>query len=330
MSQTRTHSASHSDQLYRLVKDTYDRQDWAYVAPIIDDINRLKAEKNAIILAHNYMTPDIYHCVADVVGDSLALAVKATSIKGRIIVVAGVYFMAETAKILNPNTKVLIPDDRAGCSLADSITGSDVRNLKKNNLGVPVVTYVNTTAEVKAESDICCTSGNVESIVRSLNVDKVILIPDKYLAKNVEKTTGVKCITWENGLCEVHKLFTKQEIDILRKDKPGVRVIAHPECSQEVVANADFSGSTAKMISYVRKRKPKEVALITECSLSHNIQQETPKTKFVGTCRMCPHMKRITLENIRTALETEAREVTLDADVLYRARRAVDRMIASH
>ena len=314
-------------ELYNKVKHLYTPEDWDFLYPTIAKINALKKEKNAIILAHNYMTPDIYHCVSDIVGDSLALAIEGKKTSADIIVMAGVHFMAETSKILSPEKKILIPDEKAGCSLASSITGADVRALKLKHPNVPVITYVNTTADVKAETDICCTSGNVEKIVRSLDLDEVILIPDKYLAGNVEKATGVKCHTWDTGSCEVHELFTPEEMDSLREGNPGIEIIAHPECPKEVVAKADFAGSTAGMIDYVLKNKPKKVALITECSMSHNISQEAPETEFVGMCRMCPHMKRITLDNILKCLESETVEVLLEPVVIEKARCAVERML---
>ena len=273
------------------------------------------------------MTPDIFHCVSDIVGDSLALAIKAKEVKADIIIMAGVHFMAETAKILNPHKKVIIPDSTAGCSLASSITGEDVRNLKKKYPNIPVVTYVNTTADVKAETDICCTSGNVEKIIKNLGVPEVILIPDKYLAGNVEKSTGIKCITWDDGSCEVHELFTPEEIRSLRISNPNVKIIAHPECPKEVVAESDFSGSTAGMIDYVINNQPREVALITECSMGANIAKQAPNTQFLGMCRMCPHMKKITLQNILSCLQNEEEEVTLSDEIIQRAFGAVQRMI---
>lgn len=290
-------------------------------------INEIKKQKNAVIMAHNYMTPDIYHLVSDIVGDSLALAIEAKKTKADIIVMAGVHFMAETAKILNKDKKVLIPDMDAGCSLADSITGEDVRNLKKQYPGIPVITYVNTSADVKAETDICCTSGNVEKIVKACNKKEVILIPDKYLAGNVEKSTGVKCITWEKGACEVHELFTKEEVLHIKKQDKNVKVIAHPECPKEVVEVSDFSGSTAQMIDFVKNEKPEKVALITECSMSQNIQELSPDTQFIGMCRMCPHMKKITLDNILTCLIDEKHEIKLDDEIISKSKSAIDKMI---
>ncbi|MGB1361434.1 MAG: quinolinate synthase NadA [Alphaproteobacteria bacterium] len=312
---------------YSKIKHIYSPDDWEYIKPIVDEINELKKEKNAFILAHNYMTPDIYHCVSDFVGDSLALAIEGQKTDADIIVMAGVHFMAETSKILSPEKKVLIPDETAGCSLASSITGADVRMLKQKYPGRPVITYVNTTADVKAETDICCTSGNVEKIVKSLGVDEIILIPDKYLAGNVEKQTGIKCITWDDGACEVHELFTVDEMKSLRKGDPNLTIIAHPECPKEVVAEADFAGSTAGMINYVIDNQPAKVALITECSMSQNIAKQSPNTEFVGMCRMCPHMKKITLENILKCLKKETVEVTLDDETIKKAHGAVQRML---
>jgi len=304
--------------------------EWRVQAPLIAEINRLKREKNAAILAHNYMTPDIFHGVGDFVGDSLALAKEAAKSDAQIIVQAGVHFMAETSKVLSPEKKILIPDLKAGCSLASSITGADVRLIKQRYPGIPVVTYVNTTADVKAETDICCTSANAVQVVewaaREWGVDKVILIPDEYLARNVARQTDVKIIAWA-GHCEVHKRFTVSDIADMRAAWPGAEVLAHPECPAEILEAADFAGSTAAMNDYVAQRKPAQVVLITECSMASNVQAESPLTQFIGPCNMCPHMKRITLQNIHDALVHEQFEVTVDADILDRARLAVQRMI---
>ncbi len=304
--------------------------EWRVQAPLIAEINRLKREKNAAILAHNYMTPDIFHGVGDFVGDSLALAKEAAKSDAQIIVQAGVHFMAETSKVLSPEKKILIPDLKAGCSLASSITGADVRLIKQRYPGIPVVTYVNTTADVKAETDICCTSANAVQVVewaaREWGVDKVILIPDEYLARNVARQTDVKIIAWA-GHCEVHKRFTASDIADMRAAWPGAEVLAHPECPAEILEAADFAGSTAAMNDYVAQRKPAQVVLITECSMASNVQAESPLTQFIGPCNMCPHMKRITLQNIHDALVHEQFEVTVDADILDRARLAVQRMI---
>lgn len=304
--------------------------EWRTQAPLIVEINRLKREKNAAILAHNYMTPDIFHGVGDFVGDSLALAKEAAKSDAQIIVQAGVHFMAETSKVLSPQKKILIPDLKAGCSLASSITGADVRLIKQRYPGVPVVTYVNTTADVKAETDICCTSANAVQVVewaaKEWGTDKVILIPDEFLARNVARQTDVKIIAWA-GHCEVHKRFTASDIADMRSAWPGAEVLAHPECPAEILEAADFAGSTAAMNDYVAARKPAQVVLITECSMASNVQAESPATQFIGPCNMCPHMKRITLQNIYDALVHEQFEVTVDADVIDRARLAVQRMI---
>ncbi|MBO9543564.1 quinolinate synthase NadA [Caulobacter sp.] len=312
------------------VKHHVTPMEWRAQAPLIAEINRLKREKNAAILAHNYMTPDIFHGVGDFVGDSLALAKEAAKSDAAIIVQAGVHFMAETSKVLSPEKKILIPDLKAGCSLASSITGADVRLIKQRYPGVPVVTYVNTTADVKAETDICCTSANAVQVVewaaKEWGVDKVILIPDEFLARNVARQTDVKIIAWA-GHCEVHKRFTASDIADMRAAWPGAEVLAHPECPAEILEAADFAGSTAAMNDYVAAKKPAQVVLITECSMASNVQAESPATQFIGPCNMCPHMKRITLQNIYDALVHEQYEVTVDADVLDRARLAVQRMI---
>jgi quinolinate synthase len=320
-----------TDGLYRKVAKVIPEIEWPTFAPLIAEINRLKREKNAVILGHNYMTPEIFHCVSDFTGDSLALAREAARTQADVIVQAGVHFMAETSKILSPQKTVLIPDARAGCSLAASITGADVRLLRQKHPGLPVVTYVNTSADVKAESDICCTSGNavkvVEDIAREFGVDTVIMIPDQYLARNVAAKTGVKVITWA-GACEVHERFTADEIRAYRAAHPGVTVLAHPECPPEVVAEADFAGSTAAMIGYVGQHHPARVVMITECSMSDNVAVEYPDVDFVRPCNLCPHMKRITLEAILHSLQTMTVEVTVDPAVSVRAKRAIDRMLA--
>ena len=314
-------------ELYAQVARVIPPMEWQIFLPEIEAINRLKRERNAVILAHNYQTPEIFHGVADIVGDSLALAREAMNVEADVIVLAGVHFMAETAKLLNPGKTVLIPDTRAGCSLAESITAADVRLLRQRHPGVPVITYVNTSAAVKAESDICCTSGNAKKIVESLGVPQVIMLPDEYLAQNIAAETDVKIITWA-GHCEVHERFTADEILALRKAHPGVVVLAHPECPPEVVAVADFAGSTAAMSDYVGRKKPARVVLITECSMSDNVAVGHPGTEFVRPCNLCPHMKRITLGNIRECLETMQSEVVIDPAVAEGARRAVERMLA--
>jgi quinolinate synthase len=320
-----------TDGLYTKVSRFIPKMEWHAYAPVIAEINRLKRGKDAVILAHNYMTPEIFHCVGDFVGDSLALAREAARTDAKVIVQAGVHFMAETSKILSPEKTVLIPSMEAGCSLAASITGADVRLLKQKYPGLPVVTYVNTSADVKAESDICCTSGNavkvVEAIARDFGTDTVIMIPDKYLARNVAAKTGVKVITWE-GSCEVHERFTAQEIRDYRAAHPGITVLAHPECPPDVVAQADFAGSTAAMINYVGDHKPARVVMITECSMSDNVAVEHPDVEFVRPCNLCPHMKRITLDGILHTLQTMTYEVTVPADIAARAKAPIDRMLA--
>jgi quinolinate synthase len=313
--------------LYERVKTVIPPVEWPFFAGDIDAILALKRTRNAVILAHNYQTPEIFHCVADLVGDSLALAREATRVDADVVVLAGVHFMAETAKLLNPGKTVLIPDTAAGCSLASSITPADVRLLRQRYPGVPVVTYVNTSAAVKAESDICCTSGNAKKIVESLRADRVIMLPDEFLAQNVAAETAVEIIAWA-GHCEVHERFTATEIRLLREQYPGIVVLAHPECPPEVVAEADFAGSTAAMSEYVETKKPARVVMVTECSMSDNVAVGHPEIEFVRPCNLCPHMKRITLSNIRRALETMTHEVTIDPMVAMGARRAVERMLA--
>jgi len=313
--------------LYERVRHVVPPTEWPVFAEDIDAILDLKRRRHAIILAHNYQTPEIFHCVADLVGDSLALAREATRVEADTIVLAGVRFMAETAKLLNPGKTVLIPDLQAGCSLADSITPADVRLLRERYPGVPVVAYVNTSAAVKAEADICCTSGNARAVVESLGSDRVIMLPDEYLANNIAAETDVKIIAWK-GHCEVHERFTPAEVEEIREAYPGVVVLAHPECPPDVVAAADFSGSTAALSDYVDRRRPARVVLLTECSMSDNIAARRPDVAFVRPCNLCPHMKRITLANIRRALEMNRHVVTVDPAVAARARRAVERMLA--
>jgi quinolinate synthase len=299
----------------------------AAIAPVIAEIEALKAKRNAVVLAHNYMTPDIFHGVADLRGDSLALARMAEETEADVIVMAGVHFMAETAKILNPSKTVLIPDLRAGCSLAESITGADVRLLRQRYPGVPVVTYVNTSAEVKAESDICCTSGNAVAVVESLGADRVIFLPDQYLGRWVASQTGVEVILWE-GSCMVHERFTGAQLREYRAAHPGIRVIAHPECPPDVLDEADFVGSTAGMISWVEKNRPPKVVMVTECSMSDNVAAEIRDVEFVRPCNLCPHMKRITLAGIADAMRHMRHEVKVPPAVAERARFAVTRMLA--
>jgi len=304
--------------------------EWRVHAPLIAEINRLKRAKNAVILAHNYMTPEIFHGVGDFVGDSLGLAREAAKTQASIIVQAGVHFMAETSKVLSPDKKVLIPDLAAGCSLAASITAADVRLIRQRHPGVPVAAYVNTSAEVKAETDICCTSANavqvVEAAARAAGTDRVVLLPDEFLARNVARQTRVKIIAWA-GRCEVHERFDAQDIAAVREAWPGAEILAHPECPPEVLALADFAGSTSAMSDYVVRRRPRQVVLITECSMADNIAAEAPGTEFVRPCNLCPHMKRISLENIHAALLNERFEVIVEPEVAARARLAVQRMI---
>ena len=318
--------AAETAAVYDKVKTVIPAIEWPVYAPLISAINRLKRERNAVILAHNYQTPEIFHGVADIVGDSLQLAKEAAKTDADVIVQCGVHFMAETSKILSPEKIVLIPDLRAGCSLASSITGADVRALRAAHPGVPIVTYVNTSADVKAESDICCTSANAVEVVESFGVDTVLLIPDEYLAKYVATQTDVKILAWK-GHCEVHERFTGAELRAYREADPNVRIIAHPECPPDVIAEADFTGSTAGMIDWVVGEQPPKVLLVTECSMADNIVAEAPKTEFVRPCNLCPHMKRITLDKILDTLLTMEHEVTVDPAVAAKARRAVERMI---
>src|SRR5690606_852408 len=299
----------------------------AALEPLIDEIEQLKRERNAVVLAHNYMTPDIYHGVADLTGDSLALARLAAETDARVIVMAGVHFMAETAKIVNPDKTVLIPEADAGCSLAESITAADVWLLRERYPGVPVVTYVNTAADVKAECDICCTSSNALQVVESLGTDRVIFLPDRYLGQWVASQTKVQVILWE-GSCMVHERFTGSELRGYRDSHPGIQIIAHPECPPDVLAEADYVGSTSGMAAWVQRRKPRKVVMITECSMSDNVAAEAPEVEFIRPCNLCPHMKKITLANIRDSLRDLRHEVTVDPAVAARARAAVERMLA--
>ena len=322
--------AERTAPLYQKVRDVVPEIEWPLHAPLVDAILRLKAERNAVILAHNYMTPEIFHCVGDATGDSLKLAQLAAEAEQDVIVQAGVHFMAETAKILSPEKTVLIPDLRAGCSLAASITGADVRRIRAAYPGVPIVTYVNTSADVKAESDICCTSSNavpvVEAIAERTGSDTVIMIPDEYLAKNVASQTDVRILTWK-GSCEVHERFTAEEIERLRAEHPDAMIITHPECTPEVLRAADFAGSTGAMANFVREHSPKTAILITECSMSDNVAVDNPQTRFVRPCNLCPHMKRISLRNIYDSLRHMQHEVVVDAAVAERARASVQAML---
>jgi len=315
-----------TDHLYDEVSDFIPKFEWPAYAPLVHAINKLKKEKNAVILAHNYMTPDIFSLIGDYKGDSLGLAIEATKTDADVIVQAGVHFMAETSKILCPEKTVLIPSMRAGCSLASSITGEDIKLIKQRYPGVPVVTYVNTSADVKAESDICCTSSNAVQVVESLGVDKVIMLPDEFLAKNVANQTDIEVIAW-HGRCEVHARFSAQDVRDMREANPGVVVLAHPECPPEVVAESDFTGSTKAMSDYVGDNKPKNVILLTECSMSDNVAMANPDVDFVRPCNLCPHMKRITLENIYECLRDGEHEVLVPEDMQKKALRAVQRMI---
>ena len=310
------------------IKHVIPELEWPIHGPYLAAIADWKRERNAVILAHNYQTPEIYHGVADIVGDSLALALEASRTSADVIVVAGVHFMAESAKLLNPQKRVLIPDIEAGCSLASSITATDVRLLRERYPGVPVVTYVNTSAAVKAESDVCCTSSNAVDIVRSLQSERVIFLPDRYLAAYVAKELpDVDIIAW-TGSCEVHERFTAQEIRDYRRGHPGIIVLAHPECPDDVLGEADFVGSTAAMSRYVGDRRPASVVMITECSMSDNVAAEHPEIEFVRPCNLCPHMKRITLPKILDALLHMRHEITIDPLVAERARAALQRMLA--
>ncbi|HEX5454712.1 MAG TPA: quinolinate synthase NadA [Stellaceae bacterium] len=313
--------------MYRRVERHIPPFEWRLLADDIAAIERLKRQRNAVILAHNYQTPDIFHTVGDIVGDSLALAREAARSEASVIVLAGVHFMAETAKLLNPEKTVLIPDTEAGCSLASSITAADVRLMRERHPGVPVVSYVNTSAAVKAESDVCCTSANAKKVVEALGAPRVIMLPDEYLARNIAAQTAVEIVAWK-GHCEVHERFSPEDIRELRASHPGITVLAHPECPPEVVAECDFAGSTAAMAGYVGRERPSRVVLLTECSMSDNVALQYPDVDFVRPCNLCPHMKRITLKNIRHALETMTHEVTVAPDIAARARTAVERMLA--
>ena len=312
--------------LYARVERVISPLEWAGYAPYIKAIRDLKREKNAVILAHNYMTPEVFHGVGDILGDSLQLAKEAAKTDADIIVQCGVHFMAETSKLMNPDKTVLIPDPKAGCSLASSITAEDVRALRAAYPGVPVVTYVNTSAAVKAECDICCTSANAVQVVESLGAPRVLLIPDQYLARYVATQTKVEIISWR-GSCEVHERFTGEELRRYRESEPGLKIIAHPECPPDVIETADYTGSTSGMIKWVKDHQPKRVVLVTECSMADNVAVEAPKTEFTRPCNLCPHMKRITLPKILDSLLYGQVEVTVDPAVAVRARQAVERMV---
>jgi len=319
-----------TDHLYAEVADFIPPFEWPMYAPLVHAINTLKKEKNAVILAHNYMTPDIFGLIGDYTGDSLGLAIEATKTDADIIIQGGVHFMAETSKILCPEKRVFIPSMRAGCSLASSITGEDIKLIKQRYPGIPVVSYVNTSADVKAETDICCTSSNAVAIVEHIcaewGVKKVIMLPDEFLAKNVAKQTNIEVIAW-HGRCEVHARFSAQDIRDMRAAHKDVVVLAHPECPPEVVAESDFTGSTKAMSDYVGNHKPKNVILLTECSMSDNVAMANPQTDFVRPCNLCPHMKRITLENIYECLRDETNEVLIPEAQRKRGHKAVMDMI---
>jgi quinolinate synthase len=312
--------------IYDRVRHVIPEFEWPVFAPYVHAINELKRERNAVILAHNYQTPEIFHGVADIVGDSLQLAQEAAKTDAEVIVQCGVHFMAETSKILAPDKTVLIPDLEAGCSLAASITGADVRALREAYPGVPVVAYVNTSAEVKAEVDICCTSSNAVEVVESLGAPKVIFLPDRYLAQWVASQTDVEIIAW-HGACEVHERFTAEELRAYRDADPSVRIIAHPECPPDVIAEADFTGSTAKMIKWVKDERPAKVLMVTECSMADNVAAEAPKVEFVRPCNLCPHMKRIQLPKILDSLVYMREEIVIDPLTAEKARRSVERMV---
>ena len=316
-----------TDPIYQKISKVIPEIEWAFHAPLIHKINMLKKEKNAVVLAHNYQTPEIFHGIADIAADSLALAVEAEKTNADIIVLCGVHFMAETAKLMNPSKKVLLPDMGAGCSVASSITGKDVKMLKEKYPSVPVVTYVNTSADVKAESDICCTSANAVKVVESLGVDKVIFLPDQYLAKYVSTKTKVQIISWV-GSCIVHERFSAQEIKDIRKQNPEIVILSHPECPAEVIAASDYTGSTSGMSKYVKNNQPSKVMLVTECSMSDNVQVDNPNVQFIKPCNLCPHMKTITLPKVLDCLEKETNEILIPEIISRKARKAVERMVA--
>ena len=322
---TQEHLNTNTAEIYKKISKHIPEIEWKIHAPLIEKINKLKKEKNAVILAHNYQTPEIYHGVSDIAADSLALAVEASKTSADIIILCGVHFMAETAKLMSPEKRVFIPDMKAGCSLAESLTGEDVRLLKKQYPGVPVVSYVNTSADVKAETDVCCTSANAVKVVESLNTKQVIFLPDQHLANYVAKQTKVKIISWK-GSCIVHEQFSAKEIEDIRKNNPGIKVIGHPECPSDVLEACDFAGSTGGMIDYVKKNQPKKVMLVTECSMSDNVQSDNPNVEFIKPCNLCPYMKKITLEKILDCLEKEKNEIFIEKKIAEAARMSVKRM----
>ena len=317
--------SSNTAEIYKKISKHVPEIEWKIHAPLIEKINKLKKEKNAVILAHNYQTPEIYYGVSDIAADSLALAVEAAKTSADKIILCGVHFMAETAKLMSPEKRVFIPDMRAGCSLSESLTGEDVRLLKRQYPGVPVVSYVNTSADVKAETDVCCTSANAVKVVESLNTKQVIFLPDQHLANYVAKQTKVKIISWK-GSCIVHEQFTAKEIKDIRKNNPGIKVIGHPECPSDVLEACDFAGSTGGMINYVKKNQPKKVMLVTECSMSDNVQSDNPNVEFIKPCNLCPYMKKITLGKILDCLENEKNEIFIEEKIADAARMSVKRM----
>ncbi len=312
--------------LYERVKHVIPEMEWPVHAPYVGAIEEWKKRQSAVILAHNYQTPEIFYGVADFTGDSLALAHKAAETDADVIVMCGVHFMAETAKLLNPEKTVLIPDMLAGCSLADSITGEDIRKLRSEYPGVPVVTYVNTSADVKAETDVCCTSSNAVKVVEALGTDRVIFLPDEYLGNYVATQTDVEVILWK-GHCEVHEQFKPSDLRSLRKQYDNISIIAHPECPPNVLGEADFVGSTSQLINFVETERPERVMMVTECSMSDNVAVEFPELEFIRPCNLCPHMKRITLPKILHSLQNLQAPVEIDPAIAKRARRAVERML---
>ncbi len=313
-------------EIYNKLKKSIPDLEWPVLAPYIFEINKIKKKNDFVILAHNYQTPDIFYGIADVVGDSLGLAIKGSKVKEKNILMCGVHFMAETAKIMSPEKKVYLPDMKAGCSLAESITAEDIRKLKKKYPNVPVVTYVNTSADVKSETDICCTSANAVKVVESLGVDEVIFLPDEYLAKYVSLNTNVKIISWK-GKCEVHEKFSKKDILDIKSRYKDLEVVSHPECPPDVIAASDFTGSTGSMINHVKNTKAKNIFLVTECSMSDNVQIENPNINFIKPCNLCPHMKKIELPKILDCLKNYKNEIKIDQDIAKNAKKAISRMI---
>jgi quinolinate synthase len=316
-----------TERTWPRVKEAMPRFEWDQKAPLVAAIQRLKAERRAVILGHNYMVPEVFHGVSDFTGDSLELSRRARDADADVIVFCGVHFMAETAKILNPSRTVLLPDLDAGCSLSESITVADVLLMRERWPGRPVVTYINTPAALKAVSDVCCTSANAVEVVESLGADEVIFLPDEYLARNVAARTKVRIHAWK-GKCMVHERFTVEEIRAYRAQFPGVEVLAHPECSPEVCAESDFVGSTKAMIDRLATPKSGRVLLVTECSMADNVQSAHPALAFVKTCTICPHMKRITLERILDSLREMKHAIVVPEEVRIPALRALDRMLA--